>query len=1199
MAEIMFLILFCLLLVMAYGTFKQVQQIQAERATSGNLSRILNTIQKEYDIPEENLKKIAEQVQSHARKNREHLKRWQSQQVKTQVPSQNATNNKHPSEITKKNLSLSSTYRPRYPTYSEAIIKEQSESHKRKRTRTARTPENIHKNQADKKTSYLNRYQSAFTPSSSKKQNRYQRNIPKSPQISPPDGIQLEGFFRPARTRDTRLLPPQIFNRNTLVRPPLPQNAKLSNTSLARARPQRQYPLRESTQQAVVPFKPLRPIRTPRNLNISTPVTRPSIARDEIRPVRSSLAQNILANNVPNQIELKGQENASFTNSSNTIETPPSVQSRNTEKELLALQTQNSIESQPAFRITSQSTVPITNNIFILNNPNNKNKSDSYIERESSQYQVADIPKTAGPTNNSNESDRKDIANTSEEKSFRNNNKKTEAFLLPSSHSLTKGSEATRDNYPFNNDSIHQGAIPDQNKILSSKVPTDNVIEKNNKTAKQDSNQYKDTQVLNTLPSVISSDTNKNREKQRSKENTENFNLSKTQSPTRNAQTSQANSLPAKTTVSNIEFLNEVRTRNGPNDKNNTRKQESRPSRYPINSEIDVNPYINRLNTSNIASSTNSPGEPNSQEVFNVSEKPSKEDINHASKKILWDNSPPVENALAQNTLLSKDKTTQQVSNRAPKNLLKEEPYIFENNPNNKSDKPSFTLEKLQNPYSPNQINRSPFNSLDTRENSNLSETQRSIRNMQSSQTNSLPFTPVVNNTVSLDDIRTLKSSEDRNDTRKKDSELSNHQTNLKTDVNEPSNMSKATNSTSNPSESNRKDIFTSSKRPGQEEVEYTDKKKLWDEIPLVKSTIAQNNVNSQVQTIQKINISSPKNTFTITPLTSNKKITSSNLPHSFKTQNKQEVKKAPSFITSNNPSKKPSSKNLNTFTKNLEPLNKYPILSKQRNVLFPKQGQSYTYNNNPLTTKSSTSPPINISEKLSTDYGVPWDVTQVNRQPFFDLVKTTLEEATIRRAVNSIPLESKLTVQPSYASTSFPFVDISQNLPIQIQRLVNQGNAKVLEGEDGNRYVLLSPSTTGSGEEPWGPCMEEVTPGGETKIAYLFDIEADSEGYRIHPRYNNPGVRAQVPLSKVIYKILIDEKTMSSIGRDIHRWSINQECHMYVQLYDATKTHEKNRYKFARKKIQRYFYTFEPTSDYLSEENLSVSKIGQGAQAP
>lgn len=109
-------------------------------------------------------------------------------------------------------------------------------------------------------------------------------------------------------------------------------------------------------------------------------------------------------------------------------------------------------------------------------------------------------------------------------------------------------------------------------------------------------------------------------------------------------------------------------------------------------------------------------------------------------------------------------------------------------------------------------------------------------------------------------------------------------------------------------------------------------------------------------------------------------------------------------------------------------------------------------------------------------------------------------------------------------------------------------------------------------------PCW--VSPKGKSE--YIFKVIVGSDGIKIidNKLARHAHEQSQLPLSNINYGVELVNKKFLRVTYPLYNWSVKNECRFHVQLYDATKAHEKQVYKYHRKLVESRFYIFAPLED-------------------
>lgn len=99
------------------------------------------------------------------------------------------------------------------------------------------------------------------------------------------------------------------------------------------------------------------------------------------------------------------------------------------------------------------------------------------------------------------------------------------------------------------------------------------------------------------------------------------------------------------------------------------------------------------------------------------------------------------------------------------------------------------------------------------------------------------------------------------------------------------------------------------------------------------------------------------------------------------------------------------------------------------------------------------------------------------------------------------------------------------------------------------------------------------TTPEG--RIDYLFDIVLASEGIRVRESFpaSRRSERERLPLDSVVTGRVYSQPEFQALTRPLFEWSVARECRFYVTVFDATKGHEKERYKSLLTTVEGHFY--------------------------
>lgn len=99
------------------------------------------------------------------------------------------------------------------------------------------------------------------------------------------------------------------------------------------------------------------------------------------------------------------------------------------------------------------------------------------------------------------------------------------------------------------------------------------------------------------------------------------------------------------------------------------------------------------------------------------------------------------------------------------------------------------------------------------------------------------------------------------------------------------------------------------------------------------------------------------------------------------------------------------------------------------------------------------------------------------------------------------------------------------------------------------------------------------TTPEG--RIDYLLDVVLGSGGIRI--KESSPerrrSERERLPMGPVVAGRTYSQAEFQALTKAIYDWSVARECRFYVNIFDGTQEHEKERYKSLLTTVEGHFY--------------------------
>lgn len=99
------------------------------------------------------------------------------------------------------------------------------------------------------------------------------------------------------------------------------------------------------------------------------------------------------------------------------------------------------------------------------------------------------------------------------------------------------------------------------------------------------------------------------------------------------------------------------------------------------------------------------------------------------------------------------------------------------------------------------------------------------------------------------------------------------------------------------------------------------------------------------------------------------------------------------------------------------------------------------------------------------------------------------------------------------------------------------------------------------------------TTPQG--RPAYLLEVVLESGGVRVSDAIseNRAEERSRLPIGRFSPEKVLSENVFIEATRPIFDWSVKNECRFYVDVFDATESHEKSLYKSRMRTVEGHFY--------------------------
>lgn len=99
------------------------------------------------------------------------------------------------------------------------------------------------------------------------------------------------------------------------------------------------------------------------------------------------------------------------------------------------------------------------------------------------------------------------------------------------------------------------------------------------------------------------------------------------------------------------------------------------------------------------------------------------------------------------------------------------------------------------------------------------------------------------------------------------------------------------------------------------------------------------------------------------------------------------------------------------------------------------------------------------------------------------------------------------------------------------------------------------------------------TTPEG--KPAYILEVVLESGGIRVSDAISESRAdeRSRLPIGRFSPGDVLSELSFLEATRPLFDWSVRNECRFYVDVFDATASHEKSLYKSRMRAVEGHFY--------------------------